>query len=1083
VGLEERVEADLSLGRHAGLVPELGTLIAEHPFRERLRRQLMLALYAAGRQADALDAYQQARRTFVDELGIEPSPALAELQRAILDHDVALSAPRPSVPLAPAPSPGMAERRQTVTVLFADVVRSTRLARALDPEALREVMARYFAVVRRIVERHGGIVEKFIGDAVMGLFGVPRIHEDDALRAVRAATSIHEALAALNRELSEGWGVEIEVRIGVNTGEVVAGGAHALLATGEAVNVAKRLEEAAGPGEVLVGEATWRLVRDAVDANPVELDRDAHDVEGAWRVSGVSEGPAFRRRLETPIVGRERELAQLREAFDEALANDHAQLVTLLGPAGIGKTRLSLELAARVADEATVLTGHCPAFGEALTYWPLNELLEAVGERAGGVGSVLGSGRSEEVPPATRALLEELARERPLVVVLEDLHWAEPTFLDLVDYLARWVRGPVLLLCVARTEFLEDRPEWADANPGAATLTLEPLSSEETEALVATMLGTATVHEDARRRLIEGAEGNPLFIEQLLSSLLLGEAAELPPTIEALLAARLDRLGPGERAVLEVAAVSGREFTLAAVSELLPPEGRRSVNRHTASLVRRDLVRPLRVTGDADTFAFRHILVRETAYRSTPKGRREKLHRDLADQLERQDPDVIELIGYHLEQAYLLRTALHPVDGGARRLAARAGDRLSDAGVRAWKRGDVPAAINLLGRATSLLPEDSRRRELLCELGLAMRSAGELGPAQDLLERTAETANAAGDRRLELRALIELTDLRLSSDRNVTADDLIGLVQSAIPVLAGAGDDRSLGRAWLLAGLAHGAHHCQHRAWQVAAERALVCYERAGWPASTCVGNVAAALYHGPIPASEAIRRCKSLSDHVREREPRHAGVLLIVAGLEAMRDRIDEARAIFEQARGTYEELGQLVRATEITAWAKAQIELFAGDLATAEVVLAESCARFEEMGIRAPLATAAADLADVLYQQGRDDEAERWGRVSERHARSDDVSAQFLWRCVRAKILARRGQFEAADALTREALALVEQTDALNRHAKTLLDRAEVLRLGGQFAEAVIPVEQALGLYERKENHVGARSARRLLAEPAKA
>ncbi len=1083
--LEERIDADLALGRHAVLVGELGSLIAEHPFRERLRRQLMLALYGAGRQADALEAFQQARRTFVDELGIEPSPALRELERAMLQQDAALMPAAPPEPTARAAVPvDRAERRQTVTVLFADIVHSTRLARALDPEALREVMARYFAVVRRVLERHGGRVEKFIGDAVMGIFGVPRVHEDDALRAVRAGSAILNALAEVNPELATGWGVELAVRIGVNTGEVVTGGSDQLLATGEAVNLAKRLEEVAQTNEVLVGEATWRLVREAVDAEPAELGARDSEIGPAWRVISVRDVPPFARRLETPIVGRARELERVRHAFDQAVTARRAQLFTVLGPAGIGKTRLALEFATAVRGQALVLRGHCPSFGEALTYWPLRELVEEWGQAPDEFGRLLEHGRAEEILPATRALFEGLARDQPLVAVLEDLHWAEPTFLDLVEYLAEWLEAPVLLLCLARMDLLEDRKTWGGGLANATSLLLEPLSADESESMVAALLGASTLDEPGRARVVEAAEGNPFFVEQLLSAILLGEAEDLPPTIEALLAARLDRLGPGERAVVEAAAVAGREFTTGAVVHLVPSGAAASVDRHVASLIRRELVRPFRspLLGE-DAFAFRHVLVRDAAYRSTPKTRRAELHERFAKRLDERASGQDELVGYHLEQAYRLQAELHQVDERARRLAASAGDRLADAGIRAWKRGDVPAAVNLLGRATSLLPDGERRRELLCELALALRSAGELRRARDLLTRTVESSSAGGDRRLELRASIELAHLGLFSDQEVEAADLIRLTDAAIPVFEAVGDDRSLGRAWLSVGEAYGAHTSQHRAWQEAAERALVHYERAGWPISTCVAHVAAALYHGPTPASEAIDRCKSLSLYVRRNEPRHAGVLLVVAGLEAMRGNVDVARRIFDEARGTYEELGQRQNATVATAWAKSQIELLAGELDAAAEVLTASCARFEDIGAREPLATAAADLADVLYMQRRDEEAEHWALISERHARPDDVSAQFLWRCIRAKLMARRGTFEAADALTREAVALVERTDALNRNAKVLLDRAEVVRSQGRSEEAIPLVERALDLYERKENRVGADLTKRLLEEPAPA
>jgi len=1078
--LEERIEADLALGRHAVLVGELASLIADHPFRERLRRQLMLALYGAGRQADALEAYQQARRAFVDELGIEPSPALRELERAMLQQDAALVPSAPARVASAAVPAERAERRQTVTVLFADVVHSTRLARALDPEALRQVMARYFAVVRQVLEAHGGTVEKFIGDAVMGIFGVPRVHEDDALRGVRAASAILDALAGLNQELAAGWGVEIAVRIGVNTGEVVTGGSEQLLATGEAVNVAKRLEEVGQANEVLVGEATWRLVRDAVEAEPAEFGAGDGDVGPAWRVVSVQDVPPFARRLETPIVGRARELERVRHAFDQAVSDGRPHLFTVLGPAGIGKTRLALEFATAVRSQALVLRGHCPSFGEALTYWPLRELVEEAGQASDAFEQLLEHGRAEEILPATRALLEGLARDRPVVVVLEDLHWAEPTFLDLVEYLVEWLEAPVLLLCLARVDLLEDRKTWGGGLANATSLLLEPLSANESESMVTVLLGASTLEGPARARVVEAAEGNPFFVEQLLSAILLGEAEDLPPTIEALLAARLDRLGPGERAVVEAAAVAGREFTTRAVADLVPSGAAASVDRHVASLIRRELVRPLRspLLGE-DAFGFRHVLVRDAAYRSTPKTRRAELHERFARRLGVRASSEDELVGFHLEQAYRLRAELHPIDDRARRLAASAGDRLADAGIRAWKRGDVPAAVNLLDRATSLLPASERRRELLCEFGLAVRASGEAEQALKILDDVVKASAASGDRRIELRAGIEVATLRLSMRPELRADELLAVVDRAIPIFEAAADDRSLGRAWLIAGELRGGFHCDNASGLEGAEQALVYYARSGWPQESCVAGLTAALYHGPTPVDEAIARCRGL---LEDGAPGVAGATAMTSlgELEALLGKFNEARALVADARGRYQELGQRVRA-ELVDRAHAGIELWAGNIQEAEVVLRASCERLLAIQAHDALATRAAQLAEALYRQARDDEAERWADVSRTHAGPDDIGALFSWRSVLAKVLARRNDVERAEVLAREAVELAERTDALNQRAQTLLDFAEVLRARARWDDARPLVQEALKLYERKGNVVGAADVRRRLTEGA--
>ncbi len=378
------------------------------------------------------------------------------------------------------------EMRKTVTIVFADVSGSTALGERLDAEAVRRVMGRWFESARMVLERHGGTVEKFVGDAVMAVFGIPTLHEDDALRAVRAAAELETALAELNAALERDHGVRLEVRTGVNTGEVVAGEGETL-ATGDAVNVAARLEQAAQPGEILLGPDTYHLVRDAVAADPVRslrLKGKAEPVE-ARRLRSVRPGVAgVERRLDAPLVGRTLELAQLRQAYERTVRERRASLFTLLGPAGIGKSRLVDEFSNSIDGEATVLRGHCLPYGEGITFWPLVEMLQGSGREAPGervrellagdpdadlvaarlgvaVGGTDAAGSTEDAFWAVRKLFERVARMGPLVVVVDDLHWAEPTFLDLIDHVADWSRqAPILLLCVARPELLEARPTW-----------------------------------------------------------------------------------------------------------------------------------------------------------------------------------------------------------------------------------------------------------------------------------------------------------------------------------------------------------------------------------------------------------------------------------------------------------------------------------------------------------------------------------------------------------------------------------------------------------------------------------------------
>ena len=439
------------------------------------------------------------------------------------------------------------EVRKVVTVLFCDVSGSTALGERIDPESLRRVMARYFETAKAIVERHGGTVEKFIGDAVMAVFGVPTVHEDDALRAVRAADELRGGLDELNDELESGYGTRLELRMGVNTGEVVTG-TEERLATGDAVNVAARLEQAAQPGEVLLGEETYRLVRDGVEAEPtapVEAKGKADPLAAYRLVSVQAEAPG--RRHEAPMIGREQQRELLEGAFANVVSDRSCHLFTILGTAGVGKSRLAQEFLARV--DATVVSGRCLSYGEGISYWPVTEAVKQLvpaGATTGPLASILGddtaSGSPEEIAWAFRKLLEARAAERPVVVVFDDLHWGEPTFLDLVEHVADLSRdAPILLLCMARPELFDVRPAWGGGKLNATTALLEPLAPDETAELVDLLAGG--VEPGLRNRILDAAGGNPLFVEEMVAMAAeSGDEVAVPPTIQALLAARLDQL-------------------------------------------------------------------------------------------------------------------------------------------------------------------------------------------------------------------------------------------------------------------------------------------------------------------------------------------------------------------------------------------------------------------------------------------------------------------------------------------------------------------------------------------------------------
>jgi class 3 adenylate cyclase len=616
--------------------------------------------------------------------------------------------------------------RKVVTIVFCDLTGSTALGGTIDPEALRARMRAYYEQTRAILERHGGTVEKFIGDAVMAVFGVPVAHEDDALRAVRAAWEMRAAVPELG----------FAARIGVNTGEVVTGEGDTLV-TGDAVNVAARLEQGAAPGDVLVGVETRRLVRNAVRVESVTVDAKGKGEVVAFRLVDVNmEAEGIARRFDTPLVGRRAELDQLRRAFDRTVHERRCHLFTLLGAAGVGKSRLVDEVLTSV--DARVLEGRCLDYGEGITYWPVVSILKQLREHGEAALErvIQGGTMPNEVPWAVRTALEQAAAERPLIVVFDDVQWGEQTFLDLVDHISDLSRGaPILLLCVARPELLDIRPGWGGGKLNATTVLLEPLASEECVELIGIHGGVGD--DDVRARILAAADGNPLFVEEMVALVQENGDVRVPATVQALLQARIDQLGLDERAVMERGAVEGEIFHRGAVAELARP---RDVDPQLVGLVRKELIHPTPPTlAGEQAFRFRHLLIRDAAYDSLPKQTRAELHERFAGWLDTHAQALVELdeiVGYHLEQAAGYRDELGQAAGD---LARRAGDRLAAAGRRAAERGDVPGGLKLLARAVALLSEGSEAWEgaFLDRLAMMVSTADEgLEPVIETLERS-----------------------------------------------------------------------------------------------------------------------------------------------------------------------------------------------------------------------------------------------------------------------------------------------------------------------------------------------------------
>jgi DNA-binding SARP family transcriptional activator len=1129
--IEELYQARIDLGTGRETIAELRGLVADEPGREPLWRLLMLALYADSRQAEALEAYQDARRYLADELGLDPSAELQELERAILNQEAHVPARRELEPGPAAAKDGLADvlppstggagsaarrRRRIVTVLRAA---SVGTADDVDPEILEAVGRRAEEVVRRAIERHGGIIDHADQYGVTAVFGLVVAREDDALRAVRAA-------AELRREPgSDATVARVVLSVGVATGEVLAGpgDGQSSLVTGAPLHLAEVLAERAASDEVLLAFETERLVRGSTTTEPVSVDGGDDDAgPAAVRLVAVNESEPIERRTNTPFVGRVADLDALAGAFERVAADATPGLVTVTGAPGVGKSRLVAEGLARIGERATVLRSRCLPYGEGITYWPVRELVQAatgiehgeprddaiakldgiVGgvDRAdlvrGGVASIMGLSDEpvpgEEITWAVRRFVELLAAERPLVLVVDDLQWAELLLIDLLDHVLDLGRGPILLVAIARPELEDVRPDWL-ARSSLALIRLDALAETDAATLL-DHLAPELPPGELRSRILTSAEGNPLFVEQFVAyatdEALAGRptldertAVDLavPPTIGALLAARLDRVPEAERHVLERASVVGRTFWTGALTELLPDSDRRELAGRLARLARRDLIRPQPSDfADEDAYRFRHLLIRDAAYASLPKRDRSELHERFADWLERfssqreREIEVEEILGYHLEQAYRYRTELGPLDDEAAALGGRASTRLASAGRRALARSDFPAAANLLDRAARVLDgRDAARARLLVSAGEAYLEIGEFTTADDVLVQAAAIADDIGDRAVLTTANLVRLQLKFRSESSTSIDDVMREAQAGIKDLKGFDDPNALARAWRLVSLVHGVSG-RYEACGDANDKAIEYARRAGDRVTEkrLYATASLVLVLGPTPAPKGIAGCESL---IQSGEGDRRGQAVTLGGLAHLRAMVGDfgrARDDYRRGRAILEELGLRFDAALISI-DSGPVELLAGDPVAAEAELRKDYEALDAMGERNYISSIAGLLAEALYRQGRFEDARALAALCEDVAAPSDVSSQYLWRGIKGKLLARDGAADEGISLATSGVSQTRTSDDIEAQGNASMFLAEAQAAAGRDGDAVRSAAEARALFEAKGNVVSAARA----------
>lgn len=1094
---EELLELRIAEGDSRGTIGDLRSLADAQPGRERLWRLLMVALYADGRQGEALLAYQEARRYLVDELGIDPSPELQELERAILTQNLPRAQPANVVPAGSSDEATVLVRRgrHVVTVLRVDVARSV-VART-DPEILEARDVAASDLVRRAIERHGGTLDRTDKDGATGVFGLMVAREDDALRAVRAAFE----LTGANETGGDG---PVVLRVGIATGEVVAGPptADGSRLFGEPIDSATVLAGRATPGAVLLANDSAELLRSAVTVEqvPPESGSSTSFVVRALTLKGDE---IIDRRTATPFVGRAAELAHLLDAFEHVVSTETPGLATVIGAPGIGKSRLVAEALARIDQRARILRSRCLPYGDGITWWPVRELVlaatgidpdgtteealdqlrAAFGGSSGAelaanrIAAVIGvlegdAGSPEEMPWAVRRLFERLAVDEPLVVLIDDLQWAEPGLVDLLDHILELSRGQILLVTIARPELEDSRADWVARSD--TSIRLDALEANDADELLSKL--APDMPEGAlRSRVLSTAEGNPLFMEQVAAYLLdradlseVGPDLPIPPTIAALLAARLDQLPDHERLVLERAAVIGRSFWSGALTELLPVTAASELPRSLARLARRGLIRPERSEFvDDEAYRFRHLLIRDAAYAGLLKRDRAELHERFAGWLEGRGtarPGPYDLIiGYHLEQAYRYRTELGDEGSDVRLLADRALAYITPAGQAGEERGDTHATISLLRRALDLAPPPRQRIELLISLWATLQAAGEIEASDAVDVELSALLQRHPDEGLRHRLWLTQAMYNANLQSRRPADDAYAYYESV--------NDR-LGMIHALeVAVVHpdpyiSAVERLDRAVELAFE--IGRPDRASWISA----RSAWIFPGGPIPVTEGLTRLRQYLEWAGTNGFARAMILMHLGELEAMDDRGAPWRQRFDEVKALIDELG-LHFPLGVFGYPAflASAESIAGDRARIVDLLTESCAALDRRGDEGRLASVAPDTALALLAAGRLDEVERYALWGRDIATADDLDAHGRWRIALSGLRSIEERHGEAVELAGEAVDVLAASDLVVLLQEATMALASALRRAGDEPAALAAARRGGQLAAAKGNRAALR------------